>query len=363
MSLVNSKLKDLFLSNEFVGHRKIIISSAGTSKRNNLKQHLGPNDVLYAKVLPNPSLDQLIHFFRNIQLTPKDIVFSIGGGSVIDFSKLVALFADTPDDEIKGLIETGQFQCIERALKLVVVPTLFGSGAEQTPFAVCYIGKNKYSVANGLILPARVEYFPELNMSAPTNTKLANVLDCFCQAAESLTAQSANDVSVKLAERTIRLLVPIAKEYIEGNRIELAAKMAEASCLCGRAIAISKTTGPHAMSYFLTKELNWEHGKAVAMVFPYFFENYDRTLKNNPSVQGALNLLFDLIPFNKIEDYFVFLGLDFNNLALELVHSINFEDWLLSVNVERLSNGPILHENWLKKDSIFCFYNRHLLSV
>ena len=346
----------LFESNEYVGHRKVIISSAGTSKRNNLKQYLRPYDVLYAEVLPNPSLNQLIDFFRMIKPTHKDLVFGIGGGSVIDFAKLVALFAESPSGDIKGIIESARFGLIRKALKLVIVPTLFGSGAEQTPFAVCYIGNKKYSVANDLILPARVEYIPEINISAPSTTKLANFLDCFCQAAESLTAQSANDVSTEYAEKTLRNLVPIAKKYIWGNSIDLAAKMAEASNLCGKAIAISKTTGPHAMSYYLTSVLNWSHGESVAFTFVYFLEKYRIFESKDESIQRLFQLLNEILPYQTIEVFFQSLGLEISLLALEVTESIDFTNWINSVNLERLTNGPNVDMTWLAQNEMEEYY-------
>ena len=356
MSSENNKLIELFGSNEFVGLRKIIISSAGTSMRNNLKQYVGPYDVLYTEVLPNPSLKQLIEFFKLVKLKEKDIVIGIGGGSVIDFSKLVALFACTPINEIKSIIESARYDSIQRALKLVAIPTLFGSGAEQTPFAVCYIGNKKYSVANDWILPLRVEYIPEINLSAPTSTKLANVLDCFCQAAESLTARNANSLSVEYAERTLRLLVPIAKEYIEGNSIDLAAKMAEASSLCGKAISISKTTGPHAMSYFLTANLGWKHGIAVGFVFTFFLEKYKPSITDNVDIQRLFNVLDDILLSDQIIQYFASLGLNMRKLVSHVNSDLDFSNWVSSVNLERLGNGPDINMSWLNEKDLMNFY-------
>ena len=356
MSSVNNQLTALFESNEYIGHRKIIISSAGTSKRNNLKQYLRSSDVLYAEVLPNPSLNQLIDFFRIIQLTEKDLVFGIGGGSVIDFAKLVALFAETSSADIKGIIESGRFGLIREALKLVIVPTLFGSGAEQTPFAVCYIDKKKYSVANDLILPASVAYIPEINTSATAKIKLANVLDCFCQAAESLTARNANKASAEYAERTLRLLVPIAREYIEESSIELSAKMAEASNLCGKAIAISKTTGPHAMSYYLTSVLKWSHGEAVAFTFVYFLEKYRLYRSKDDSIQRLFQLLNEILPDKTTESFFRSIGLELSSRALEVIESVDFTTWINSVNLERLTNGPKVDMTWLTENEMKDFY-------
>lgn len=356
MSSVNNQLTEIFRSSAFDGSRKIIISSVGTSYRNNLKQYLGPKDVLYEDVLPNPSLKQLVDFLRIVQPLDKDIIVGIGGGSVIDFSKLVSLFAETPCNEIKRIIETAQYHSIQKALKLVVIPTLFGSGAEQTPFAVCYVGKKKYSVANDLILPFKVEYIPELNISAPSSIKLANVLDCFCQAAESLTARNANGLSIEYAEKTLRLLVPIAKEYIKVNSSDLAAKMAEASSLCGKAISISKTTGPHAMSYFLTANLGWKHGIAVGFVFVFFWEKYKTFSADNLEIQRLFDVLGDIMPPNQIIEYFTSLGLDMRKLASYVNDHVDFSNWVSSVNLERLGNGPDINMSWLNEKDLMEFY-------
>ena len=43
--------------------------------------------------------------------------------------------------------------------------------------------------------------------------------------------------------------------------------MSLAALNAGRAINISKTTGAHALSYFLTSNYNIPHGQAVALTF------------------------------------------------------------------------------------------------
>ena len=361
MSSESNQLQELFSSKEYVGRKKIIISSAGTSKRNNLKKYVNAGDLLYAEVLPNPSLNQLVDFFSRIRPKSEDIIFGVGGGSVIDFSKLISLFAETPNDEIKALIETAQFRYIDKALRLVVVPTLFGSGAEQTPFAVCYIGSKKYSVANNYILPERVEYISKINLTANPKTKLANVLDCFCQAAESLTAKSANLGSIDYAEEALTHLVPIAKEYIIGKDIHLIDTMAKSSELCGNAIAISKTTGPHAMSYYLTSKLSWDHGVAVAMSFLFFYENYKD--EKSSQINDLYRVLNKLLPNLEPKDYFNYLGLNSNVLSTQLLTSINIQHWLASVNKERLSNGPAIEYEWLTENNLTSFYEQLALDI
>ena len=54
--------------------------------------------------------------------------------------------------------------------------------------------------------------------------------------------------------------------------------------LMGHAMAISKTTGPHALSYFLTINYNFPHGIAVGWCFVFF---------GSKTLPSTLNLIID----------------------------------------------------------------------
>ena len=70
--------------------------------------------------------------------------------------------------------------------------------------------------------------------------------------------------------------------------------MAIASNLAGKAINISKTTAPHAVSYPFTSLFNVSHGHAVGLFFEKFFSfNYENKDKSETSFD--LKKRFDLI--------------------------------------------------------------------
>ena len=348
MSSVNNQLKEFFSSN-LKSDRKIVVSSKGTSKRLHLQSYLSSKDQLFDCVEPNPNLTQLTDFLHTVKLDSETTVVAIGGGSVIDFSKLVCLFFNTNVDDIGIQIESGAYRNIHSALKLVVIPTLYGSGAEQTPFAVCYIGNKKYSVSSPSLLPKTIYYVSAFSETIPIPVKEENILDCFCQASESLTSVNANELSKSYAVRAINLLVEHALDYVALNKH--VKEIMKASEYCGKAIAISKTTGPHALSYHLTSIHALPHGRAVALCFLYFLQFY-----SSPKYKD-LNQLIDFfeqlsISFDcgvdeltvVIPKFFDNLGLNANGIKKTISSRLDYEDWFSSVNLERLINGPQISE-------------------
>ena len=127
--------------------------------------------------------------------------------------------------------------------------------------------------------------------------------------------------------------------------------MAEAACYSGKAINITKTTAPHAVSYPLTAHFNLSHGHAVSITLNDFLKfNYEKA-KFSQSVfnlKERYNLIFSLTKTNnmheldkylnylkskvKLEQNFLKLGININK-KLDLI--------LEGVNVLRLKNNPV----------------------
>ena len=55
-----------------------------------------------------------------------------------------------------------------------------------------------------------------------------------------------------------------------------------ASNFSGKAINISKTTGPHAISYGITKAIGLPHGRTVAITLGTFFKIHKRLYESFP---------------------------------------------------------------------------------
>ena len=119
-----------------------------------------------------------------------------------------------------------------------------------------------------------------------------------------------------------------------------------ASYYSGKAINISKTTGPHALSYYLSQNHNIPHGYAVSIFLIKFLNFNYNMMKENKILKKKFLLLFkifnakNLITLNnKIQIILLNLydGKDFHNI----LNNVNKKKLINSVNIQRLKNNPI----------------------
>jgi len=129
--------------------------------------------------------------------------------------------------------------------------------------------------------------------------------------------------------------------------------MTEAAFLAGKAINITKTTAPHALSYIFTSRYGIPHGHAVALSFPYFFKyNYGVSEKDCTDTRGAeavkkrIDKILKItnLDINNIENdlkaFFKSLGLETD--LEKLIGNIDNNLIINNVNTERLKNNPRL---------------------
>ena len=215
---------------------------------------------------PNPSVECFQRLHREIRSAGLDgfsAILAIGGGTSIDLAKLVKAFAW---QEAFVAADLGRELGRVWEVPLLAVPTTAGSGSEATHFAVIYDGHEKHSVADERLRPDYVFLEPRLLRSLPAEEAAAGGLDALCQGIESFWSVGATGPSRALAAEAVGL----AWENLEAFVIERDAAsmdaMARAAHLAGRAIDITKTTAPHAVSYPLTSGFGVRHGHAVALM-------------------------------------------------------------------------------------------------
>ena len=197
-------------------------------------------------------------------------IIAVGGGSVIDVSKLLKAFwgnAATVESYFNG--DDKLSPC---ALPLIAVPSTAGSGSEATRFAVVYKDKEKFSIEHDRLLPEFSVVIPSLLTSVPPHVAASSGMDALCQGIESYWSIHSTEESRRLAKESIELAwISLHKAVIE-KEPEALAQLARASHLAGQAINITKTTAPHAVSYALTTFHGIPHGHAVGLLTSYFLQ-------------------------------------------------------------------------------------------
>lgn len=213
-----------------------------------------PNRCSLYKVAPNPTQESVDKMNRKLSGSPPEIVISIGGGSVIDFGKLVAY----------------KFK-----VKHVAIPTTVGSGSEATRYAVVTVRKNnkilKKTIEDKKLVPDYVILDAGFVTTLPRIQIAASGLDALSHAIEAYWSINANKASDRFAKLAISHINNyFTKFYEDSNDKKLGKLMLEAAYSAGRAINITRTTICHSVSYPLTNYYNIPHGIACAITLPDF---------------------------------------------------------------------------------------------
>jgi len=199
-----------------------------------------------------------------------DAILAVGGGSVIDMSKLIKGFLYTPHLVEAVLQDNSKIEPVD--IPFGVLPTTAGSGSEGTHFAVIYQEKTKYSIAAPSLKPSKVFLDPSIVIRAPKVVRAASGMDALCQGIESYWSIYSTEESRQFAAEAIDLVWRSLEASVNEDCLEATGNMVKASYLAGQAINITKTTAPHAVSYAFTSFFGVPHGEAVGLLLPRFLE-------------------------------------------------------------------------------------------
>ena len=288
--------------------------------------HLGTEIVEFDNFSENPKKEDVDKGIALLIQESPEMIISVGGGSVMDMAKLMRFYSHLE-------------------IPLLAVPTTAGTGAESTQFAVCYIDGVKHSINDPSILPDSVILYPPFTYQNSLYLTSCTGFDALAQAIESFWNIHATKESDTFALSAIYQIFPIlGKERLSPE--DRSALMLGAND-AGKAINITRTTVPHALSYTLTSKYGYPHGHAVALCFPFFFnyylegkanayrgDDYENYLSKMNLLRSLLNVGQD--PFMFMKEYIHRLGLGFDPIR-------DFEDHVVAhgLNAERAGNTPI----------------------
>lgn len=275
---------------------------------NSFNKDLVKYDEVFSGFSPNPKMEEVISGVEVLKRINAKKIIAAGGGSAIDVAKAIKYYSDSLDIPLK------------------VIPTTAGSGSCATRFAVVYENGEKISIEDDKLLPDEVEFLPELLNTLPIYIKKSSLLDALAQAIESLWNNKATEESKGYSREAIEIIVKNYKEYLNGNETTNKNMMMAAN-LAGKAINITKTTAPHAMSYKLTTIFGIAHGHAVAVTVPYVY----KFMKTKKEFSEELDLAV-----KNFEEIFNYMDLDIPKATEEIISSL-----VKGVNIERLKNSPV----------------------
>ncbi len=298
-----------------------------------------------------PELNELIIIIKEIEKFNPNLILAIGGGAVIDYAKIASIIDINLIKDLKKKLILYENISKNKVYPLVAIPTTAGAGAEVTSNAVIYINDIKYSVENLLLIPDYFFLFPNLIMSNPFNLKSSAGFDAIAQGVESLISMKSDKSSVLYAKKSLKLSLNNYLSFLKQPNQENSKNMLIASNLAGKAINISKTTGPHAVSYPFSAMFGIDHGHAVSLTLEKFLlfnfknQNHSKSKFDLSERYKIIFKLFDVTNIEELSDKIRFMKKearlidDYTKLGINIKQSMN--NILNQINELRLKNNPI----------------------
>jgi alcohol dehydrogenase class IV len=220
-----------------------------------------------------------------------DAVVAIGGGSVIDTGKAVAMLLSNGGDPLEYLEVAGSGRPITQpAAPCVAVPTTAGTGAEVTANAVLAFPAHrlKASLRSPLMIPRVALVDPLLTVSCPPAVTAASGLDALTQCLEPFVSLRATPLTDSLAREGLRRAgTALRAAYADGQDRDARADMALCSLLGGMALANAKLGAVPGLAGVIGGTADVPHGVACAAVLAPVIETNVRALRSGrPAGEG-----------------------------------------------------------------------------
>lgn len=263
------------------GRKAILVTGRSSARRTGLLgrveellEKAGVEYVLFDQIEPNPiypTVDQGGDLAKKEQC---DLVIALGGGSVIDAAKGIAVKAVNEGSIWKYVMSGDPDDTIpKKALPIIAIPTTAGTGSEADHFAVITNPntKEKPAIAAPVIFPRVSIVDPELMLTVPPRATAATGLDVFCHSLEGFISRFSNPITDLFNLQALNLVSSyLPRVYKDGQDLASREKMAWASSFAGISEANAGVALLHAMEHPISGYLDVAHGEGLAALLPAY---------------------------------------------------------------------------------------------
>lgn len=226
----------------------------------------GKDFVLFDDLAREPSYGQVQEQVDKFKGCGADFIIAVGGGSVMDASKLVSILA-TDQYKVKDLLDNPRLA--KKVIPSMMIPTTAGTGSEVTFNAIVAVPEKavKIGIVNPEMMADYVILDAEMIKNLPRKIAAATGVDALCHAVECYTCKKVNPFSDTFAlEAADLILNNIEKACDDPNAMDAKRAMQIAAFYAGEAIVCSGTTVVHGLSYPLGGKYHIAHGVSNAML-------------------------------------------------------------------------------------------------
>jgi alcohol dehydrogenase class IV len=234
-------------------------SAASNSSFSLVGKYLGSAEVLFHELVieGEPNRDTIECLAKILEDHRPDAIVSVGGGSILDSSKLACLLyehGNLNSHQLRRPFGSGTIQNIDH----YAIPTTL-SGSETSSAAVYLEGNSKIPVVSHDFLPRAFFLDPAFIQTLPSSLKVETALDAFTHAVEGFTSKVPHPLMDVFAIEAIRLLRvnlgrslenPASLEFLQGLQIAgMLAGVVQNHCLTGVCHSIAHCLSQYGISH------------------------------------------------------------------------------------------------------------------
>lgn len=269
------------------GFKKILITYGHSSIKKNgvydavvaqLKAH-NIAFVEYGGIDPNPRIESVIEAGNLCKAENVDLILAVGGGSVADCSKGIALFRYYEGNDFWQEIKNGTCYLIKQALPIGVVLTLSATGSEMNNGGVISNLKTNEKIAlfSSFTHPIFSILDPSYTYSVPKHQISAGMVDAFSHCLEQFFSLEDNShVSDNILIGIMKSIKDIGTKAIDNptDYTSHATLMWSATMALNYLSGVGKTSdwATHAIEHAVSAFYDITHAVGLAIITPHWME-------------------------------------------------------------------------------------------
>lgn len=223
---------------------------------------------VFQDIVAEPTVNDFKKILEVARQFKADSVVGIGGGSVLDVTKLVASLTYS-DQQVEDCFGTGFIKA--KGLWFACLPTTAGTGSEVSPNAILLDERDH--LKKGIVSPfliADVAYVdPKLTWTVPAKVTADTGMDALTHCIEAYTNKFAHPSVDIYALKGIQLIAANLERAVkDGKDVEAREALSFGSLYGGLCLGPVNTAAVHALSYPLGGEFHIPHGLSNAILLP-----------------------------------------------------------------------------------------------
>lgn len=272
----SNSLQD-FLKDWNVGKKDLIVTNKFVIEPQLNGKEL-PCDIMFQEEYGSgePSDEMVNAMLDEIDGKDYERIIAIGGGSVMDISKLLRFGKGMNVDE---LYAKGPELVSER--KVITVPTTCGTGSEITNISVVFFKEknSKYGLQIPQLFADEAVLIADMLKTLPYEVFATSSIDAMIHAIESHVSPKATNFSRAMGSEAIKMIISGYQKLVKQGENKLPEKedmenFLMASTMAGIAFNNAGCATVHAMAFPLGGIYHIPHGMAVYLVFEEVFNQY-----------------------------------------------------------------------------------------